>query len=190
MPTQMVCASSSTRVGMRRMRPTPARCALLLCTPRVRQQAHCSTRQAVIAAAAAVDTPPARAPGSKQPSFPFVKIAGQEDMKLALMLNVIDPNIGGVLIMGDRGTAKSVIVRGRVVVAFQAPHCPQVRALVELLPMIDVVENDAFNSSPTDPKLMGPDVLQKATAGQPLPSTRVRTPLVRATCASARDMHC
>jgi hypothetical protein len=46
----------------------------------------------------------------KQLVFPFVKIQGQEQMKLALLLNVIDPNIGGVLIMGDRGTAKSVAV--------------------------------------------------------------------------------
>jgi len=45
------------------------------------------------------------------PSLPFVKVADQEDMKLALMLNVIDPSIGGVLIMGERGTGKSVAVR-------------------------------------------------------------------------------
>jgi hypothetical protein len=44
-------------------------------------------------------------------SFPFVKIVGQEDMKLALQLNVVDSRIGGVLIMGDRGTGKSVAVR-------------------------------------------------------------------------------
>lgn len=44
------------------------------------------------------------------PSLPFVKVADQEDMKLALMLNVIDPTIGGVLIMGERGTGKSVAV--------------------------------------------------------------------------------
>jgi magnesium chelatase subunit I len=47
---------------------------------------------------------------TKKPCFPFVKIAGQEDMKLALCLNVVDPNIGGCLIMGDRGTGKSVAV--------------------------------------------------------------------------------
>ena len=49
---------------------------------------------------------------SRMPSLPFVKVAEQEDMKLALMLNVIDPSIGGVLIMGERGTGKSVAVRG------------------------------------------------------------------------------
>jgi magnesium chelatase subunit I len=39
--------------------------------------------------------------------FPFTAIVGQEEMKLALLLNVIDPKIGGVMIMGDRGTGKS-----------------------------------------------------------------------------------
>jgi hypothetical protein len=55
------------------------------------------------------------------PALPFVRLADQEDMKLALMLNVIDPTVGGVLIMGDRGTGKSVAV---------CPKCgvPEVRA--------------------------------------------------------------
>ena len=47
---------------------------------------------------------------ARTPSLPFVKLAGQEEMKLAILLNVVDPNIGGVLIMGDRGTGKSVAV--------------------------------------------------------------------------------
>ena len=46
--------------------------------------------------------------------FPFAAIAGQEDMKLALLLNVINPAIGGVLIRGEKGTAKSTAVRGLV----------------------------------------------------------------------------
>ena len=43
--------------------------------------------------------------------FPFTRIVGQDDMKRALMLNVIDPGIGGVLIKGEKGTAKSTTVR-------------------------------------------------------------------------------
>ena len=43
--------------------------------------------------------------------FPFTKIVGQDDMKRALMLNVVDPGIGGVLIKGEKGTAKSTTVR-------------------------------------------------------------------------------
>ena len=43
---------------------------------------------------------------SERPVFTFTAIVGQEEMKLALALNVIDPKIGGVIIMGDRGTGK------------------------------------------------------------------------------------
>jgi len=55
---------------------------------------------------------------------------------------------------------------------------PQVRAMVEMLPSITVVPDDAFNSSPTDPKLMGPDALQRFRDGQQLPSANAPTPLV------------
>lgn len=78
-------------------------------------------------------------------AFPFTAIIGQEEMKLALILNVIDPLIGGVMIMGDRGTGKSTTVR----------------ALVDLLPEIQVVAGDPFNSDPSDPELMGPEVREK-----------------------------
>lgn len=54
----------------------------------------------------------------------------------------------------------------------------QVRAVVDLLPNIEVVENDPFNSSPTDPKYMGPDVLQRFRKGEKLAATTMRTPLV------------
>jgi hypothetical protein len=64
-----------------------------------------------VSAAAAAVTPAASK--KKKPAFPFSRIAGQEEMKLALMLNVVDSAIGGVLIMGDRGTGKSVAVRKR-----------------------------------------------------------------------------
>jgi len=70
--------------------------------------------------------------------FPFTAIVGQEEMKLALLLNVIDPKIGGVMIMGDRGTGKSTTIR----------------ALADLLPEIDVIADDPFNSDPNDPDWM------------------------------------
>jgi len=82
--------------------------------------------------------------------------------------------IGGVLILGDRGTAKSVAVR----------------ALVDLLPEIDVVPGDDFNSSPTDPKLMGPDALARLNAGETLPSVKVPTPLVELPLGATEDRIC
>jgi len=65
-------------------------------------------------------------------NFPFAAIIGQDEMKLALQLNIIDPKIGGVMIMGDRGTGKSTTIR----------------ALADLLPDISIIKNDPFNSDP------------------------------------------
>ncbi len=45
-------------------------------------------------------------------TYPFAAIVGQEPMKRALLLNLIDPALGGVLIRGEKGTAKSTAVRG------------------------------------------------------------------------------
>ena len=70
----------------------------------------------------------------KQKTYPFTAIVGQEEMKLALLLNVVDPLIGGVLIMGHRGTGKSTAVR----------------ALADLLPQIDVVAGCPYNCDPDD----------------------------------------
>ena len=44
--------------------------------------------------------------------YPFTALVGQDQMKLALLLNAVDPRVGGVLIQGDKGTAKSTAVRG------------------------------------------------------------------------------
>jgi magnesium chelatase subunit D len=64
--------------------------------------------------------------------YPFSAIVGQEEMKLALVLNVISSSIGGVLIMGHRGTGKSTVVRG----------------LADLLPEISVVSGCAYRCDP------------------------------------------
>jgi magnesium chelatase subunit I len=64
--------------------------------------------------------------------FPFTAIVGQDQMKLALILNVINPAIGGVLIMGEKGTAKSTAVR----------------ALADLLPTMAVSQGCPFNCDP------------------------------------------
>ncbi len=66
--------------------------------------------------------------------FPFSAIVGQELMKKALILNAINPEIGGVLIPGQKGTGKSVTVR----------------ALAEILPNIEVVQGCRFNCNPED----------------------------------------
>ncbi|MEA2045083.1 MAG: putative cobaltochelatase [Euryarchaeota archaeon] len=68
----------------------------------------------------------------KRRTLPFTSIIGQEDMKEALILNAINPRIGGVLIRGDKGTAKSTAVR----------------ALADLLEEITVVEGCPFNCNP------------------------------------------
>jgi magnesium chelatase subunit I len=69
--------------------------------------------------------------------FPFTAIVGQEQMKLGLMLNVIDPTIGGLLIMGEKGTGKSTAVR----------------ALAELLPEDRVSQGCVFNCDPNGTSL-------------------------------------
>lgn len=77
---------------------------------RQQQQQQQPGRARVVLAAAAAAEAPVKLEAKKKPAFPFVRIAGQDDMKLALLLNVVDPGIGGVLVMGDRGTGKSVAV--------------------------------------------------------------------------------
>ena len=106
--------------------------------------------------------------------YPFVKIVGQDELKLALTLNVVDSKIGGCLIMGDRGTAKSVAVR----------------ALSDLLPDIEIVPGDPFNSSPTDPELMGPEVLEKFRAKEDIPTGAMKIPMVEVPLGTTEDRIC
>ena len=106
--------------------------------------------------------------------FPFTAIVGQEEMKLALLLNVIDPKIGGVMIMGDRGTGKSTTIR----------------ALADLLPEIDVVEGDPFSSSPTDPDMMGDEVREKVQNNLPIDIIKKKVQMVDLPLGATEDRVC
>jgi len=81
--------------------------------------------------------------------YPFSAIVGQEEMKLALILNVVDPLIGGVLIMGHRGTGKSTAVR----------------SLADLLPSINAVSGCPYNCDPVDERYLCDDCRTKSTSG-------------------------
>lgn len=107
--------------------------------------------------------------------FPFTAIVGQEEMKLALLLNVIDPFIGGVMIMGDRGTGKSTTIR----------------ALADLLPEIDVVAGDPFNSHPSDPDLMSEELRQEfLTTQAAYPVATKKVPMVDLPLGATEDRVC
>jgi magnesium chelatase subunit I len=84
--------------------------------------------------------------------YPFTAIVGQEAMKTALILHAIDPSIGGVLIRGHKGTAKSTAVR----------------ALVDLLLPLQVVEGCPYHCAPDAATYVHDACRQKAERGEPL----------------------
>lgn len=73
--------------------------------------------------------------------YPFSAVVGSDDMALALTLSTISPAIGGVLVRGEKGTAKSTMVR----------------ALASILPPIDVIAGDRFSSDPREARPLSPD---------------------------------
>ena len=95
-------------------------------------------------------------------------------MKLALLLNVIDPRIGGVMIMGDRGTGKSTTIR----------------ALADLLPAIEVVEGDPYNSSLEDPDLQSNDVREKIDSGSDIQKGEKQVPMIDLPLGATEDRLC
>jgi Mg-chelatase subunit ChlI len=82
--------------------------------------------------------------------YPFTAIVGQNTMKMGLILNAINPRIGGVLIRGEKGTAKSIAVRG----------------LVALLSEINVVEGCPFNCDPDLPAKFCPQCHERSARGE------------------------
>ena len=113
-------------------------------------------------------------PKTRRVVFPFTAIVGQEEMKLALLLNVIDPRIGGVMIMGDRGTGKSTTIR----------------ALADLLPEIEVIAGDPFNSDPQDPDLMSDEVKDKLEQQIPLEIVKKKVQMVDLPLGATEDRVC
>ena len=99
--------------------------------------------------------------------FPFSAIVAMEDMRLALILNAISPAIGGVLVRGEKGTAKSTAVR----------------ALTAVLPPVEVVAGCRFSCSPAAPDPQCPDGPHPAgphpanPAAQPRPTRLVELPV-------------
>ena len=113
-------------------------------------------------------------PNQTRTVFPFTAIVGQEEMKLSLILNVIDPKIGGVMIMGDRGTGKSTTIR----------------AIADLLPEIEVVSDDMFNSHVSDYDLMSDFVKQKFESGSTIISDFIKVPMVDLPLGATEDRLC
>jgi len=106
----------------------------------------------------------------KRRTIPFTSIIGQDDMKLALILNAINPRIGGVLIRGDKGTAKSTAVR----------------SLADLLEDISVVEDCPFNCDPENPQSMCDLCFEKSQNGQ-IMSVKKKTPVIDLPLGATED---
>lgn len=88
--------------------------------------------------------------------YPFTAIVGQERMKRALVLNAVDPRIGGVLIRGERGTAKSTAAR----------------AMAALLPQIEVFVDSPFSDDPNAPNTWSDWVKEQISTGKELVKTK------------------
>ena len=83
----------------------------------------------------------AGSPARTSVRYPFSAVVGHDDLRLALLLNAVHPRIGGVLVRGEKGTAKSTIVR----------------ALASLLPALDAVRGCRFGCAPLEPDSLCPD---------------------------------
>ncbi|GHK05392.1 magnesium chelatase [Streptomyces sp. Y2F8-2] len=93
--------------------------------------------------------------------FPFTAVVGQDDLRLALLLNAVSPAVGGVLVRGEKGTAKSTAVR----------------ALSALLPQVAVVPGCRFSCDPAAPDPSCPDGPHEAGAGVSRPARMVELPV-------------
>jgi len=103
--------------------------------------------------------------------YPFTAIVGQERMRRALVLNAVDPRIGGVLIRGERGTAKSTAAR----------------ALAALLPNVHVVKDCRFGCDPEKPATWCTECRERAQQGEVLESITRPTTFVNLPVSATED---
>jgi magnesium chelatase subunit D len=94
-------------------------------------------------------------------TFPFSAVVGSEDMALALILTTVSPEVGGVLVRGEKGTAKTTMAR----------------ALAQVLPSIDVVEGCRFSCDPLDLDPTCPDGPHDHPAARSRPARLVELPV-------------
>ncbi len=93
--------------------------------------------------------------------FPFTAVVGQDDLRLALLLNAVSPAVGGVLVRGEKGTAKSTAVR----------------ALSALMPEVPVVPGCRFSCDPHSPDPACPDGPHEPGAGTRRAARMVELPV-------------
>ncbi|MFE0426792.1 putative cobaltochelatase [Streptomyces sp. NPDC058953] len=93
--------------------------------------------------------------------YPFTALVGQDDLRLALLLNAVSPRVGGVLVRGEKGTAKSTAVR----------------ALAALLPSVAVVPGCRFSCDPREPDRGCPDGPHEPGTGDERPARMVELPV-------------
>ena len=105
------------------------------------------------------------------PVYPFTAIVGQEKMKLGLLLTLIHPRIGGLLIRGQRGTAKSTAVRG----------------MINLLPPVELVADCPFRCPLRDPGGMCDLCRQRLADGETLPGVTAPYGLVNLPLGASED---
>src|SRR5688572_6259298 len=94
-------------------------------------------------------------------TFPFSAVVGQDDLGLALSLAVVSPAIGGVLVRGEKGTAKSTMVRG----------------LTSVLPPLSVIEGCRFSCDPSSPDAECPDAAAHGSSVATRPVSLVELPV-------------
>jgi magnesium chelatase subunit D len=113
-------------------------------------------------------------PSAARPVFPFTAIVGQEEMKLALLLNVVAPGVGGLLVTGHRGTGKSTAVR----------------ALADLLPQLDTVRGCAYNCDPADADALCDECSARLASDASLKRERKEVPVVELPLGATEDRVC